>query len=57
MNKLSILEIGIVVLSVICIFVSEYLYLFQGDQTKAIFIGLWPPTMLGLLNYINSKRK
>jgi hypothetical protein len=57
MNKFSISEIGILILCVVCIFVSEYIYLTHGDQTKAIFIGLWPPTMLGLLNFINSKRK
>lgn len=57
MNKFSISEIGILVLCVVCIFVSEYIYLTHGDPTKAIFIGLWPPTMLGLLNFINSKKK
>ncbi len=57
MNKFSISEIGILILCVVCIFVSEYIYLTHGDPTKAIFIGLWPPTMLGLLNFINSKKK
>lgn len=57
MNKFSISELGILILCVVCIFVSEYIYLTHGDPTKAIFIGLWPPTMLGLLNFINSKRK
>ncbi len=57
MNKFSVSELGILILCVVCIFVSEYIYLTNGDQLKAIFIGLWPPTMLGLLNFINSKRK
>lgn len=57
MNKFSISEIGILILCVVCIFFSEYIYLTHGDPTKAIFIGLWPPTMLGLLNFINSKKK
>lgn len=57
MNKFSISELGILIMCVVCIFVSEYIYMFQDNPTKAIFIGLWPPTILGLLNYINSKRK
>lgn len=57
MNKFSISELGILIICVVCIFVSEYIYLTHGDPLKAIFIGLWPPTMLGLLNYFNSKKK
>lgn len=57
MNKFSISELGILIVCVVCIFVSEYIYLSHGDPLKAIFIGLWPPTILGLLNFINSKRK
>lgn len=29
----------------------------EENVNKAIFIGLWPPTIFGLLNYINSKTK
>lgn len=50
-------EVFILLLSVICIFISEYIYLYKNEPIKAIFIGLWPPTMLSLLNYINSKKK
>jgi len=50
-------EILILVVTIVIIFVSEYYYLVQNDVNKAIFIGLWPPTILGLLNYINSKTK
>ncbi len=57
MKKFTVSEILIVVVCVIVIFVSEYIYLVQNEPTKAIFIGLWPPTILGLLNFINSKRK
>jgi len=48
-------EILILVITIVVIFVSEYHYIVDGDVNKAIFIGLWPPTILGLLNYINSK--
>ena len=56
MKRFSVSEILIVVATVVCIFVSEWIYLVQGNALKAIFIGLWPPTILGLLNFINSKR-
>ena len=41
--------------SVLCIFWAEWIYLVQQDELKAIFIGLWSPTILGLLNYFNPK--
>lgn len=50
-------EILILVITIVVIFVSEYTFMVLGDTNKAIFIGLWPPTILGLLNYINSKIK
>jgi hypothetical protein len=50
-------EILILVITIVVIFVSEYYYMVEGNVNKAIFIGLWPPTILGLLNYINSKLK
>ena len=56
MKKFSVSELLILAITVICIFVSEYFYIVQDNATKAIFIGLWPPTILGLLNYVNSKR-
>jgi len=57
MKKFNVSEILILLVSVVCIFVSEYIYLIQNNPMKAIFIGLWPPTMLGLVNYINSKKQ
>jgi len=57
MKKFSISEILILIVCVVCIFVSEYIYLIQNDALKAIFIGLWPPTMLGLLNFVNGKKR
>lgn len=57
MKKFSVSELLILATSVVCIFISEYIYLVKNDPTKAIFIGLWPPTILGLLNFVNSKRK
>lgn len=37
--------------TVLIIIVAEYLF-FTGNETKAIFVGLWAPTLLGFLNYI-----
>lgn len=56
MKKFNLSELLILVVCVVCIFVSEYIFMVQNDQQKAIFIGLWPPTILGLLNFFNSKR-
>ncbi len=52
--KLS--ELLILVSCIVIIFVSEYIFIVQKDANKAIFIGLWPPTILGLLNFFNSKQ-
>jgi hypothetical protein len=49
-------EILIILITIVIIFVSEYHYLIEKDVDKAIFIGLWPPTILSLINYINSKK-
>lgn len=57
MKKLFTSELLILIVCVVCIFLSEYIYIFKNDPNKAIFIGLWPPTILGLLNYFNSKKK
>lgn len=55
MKNFKTSEILILVMTIAIIFISEYHYIVENDVTKAIFIGLWPPTILGLLNYINSK--
>jgi len=57
MKKFNVSEILILVICIVCILISEYIYLVQNDALKAIFIGLWPPTMLGLLNFVNGKKK
>mgnify|MGYP000947676462 CR=1 FL=1 len=54
-KKFKISEIVILVTSVILIFISEYYFTVLKDHDRAIFIGLWPPTMLILLTYFNSK--
>ena len=56
-HKFKVSEIIILVLVVVLIFVSEYIFVFQKDAMRAIFIGLWPPTILGMLIYVNTKLK
>lgn len=57
LNNFKKSELVILFLSLVLIFVSEYYYTVLQDHDRAIFIGLWPPTMLILLIYINSKKQ
>ena len=57
MKKISILEFAILTMIITIIFISEYYYVVLKDHDRAIFIGLWPPTMVGLLIYFNTKKK
>jgi hypothetical protein len=50
-------EIAIFISAIILIFISEYHYVFLKDPIKAIFLGLWPPTILLILIYFNLKIK
>jgi hypothetical protein len=50
-------ELLILAFTIMIIFYSEYTYVVLKDPTKAIFFGLWPPTILGLLIYFNLKSK
>jgi len=55
MKKFKTSELLILAMTILVIFISEYHFLVENDVNKAIFIGLWPPTILSLLNYFNSK--
>lgn len=56
-KKFKAIEVFILVLAIVIIFISEYLFVIKKDYYAAIFIGLWPPTMILLLIYFNSKFK
>ncbi len=56
-SKISALELLILTSILIVIGISEYEYVVLKDHERAIFIGLWPPTMLLFLIYFNSKKK
>lgn len=51
-KKIPAIELAILIATVAIIFLSEYYYVVLKDHDRAIFIGLWPPTMLGLLIYL-----
>ena len=55
-KKFKASEILIVIMVVLLIFVSEYYYVILKDPNRAIFIGLWPPTIMGLLIFFNMKK-
>ena len=55
-KKFSLWEIAILTMAVVIIFYTEYLFVVEKDYNRALFIGLWPPTMLLLLIYLNTKK-
>ena len=57
LRKFRVSELVILFLAIALIFVSEYYYIVLKDHDRAIFIGLWPPTMLILLVYLNLKKQ
>ncbi len=56
-KKFKASELLIVAMVIILIFVSEYYYVILKDANRAIFIGLWPPTIMGLLIFFNMKKQ
>ncbi len=56
-NKFKKSEIFILIVVLLLIFISEYIYLVQENFEKAVFIGLWPPTIIGFLVFFNLKLK
>ena len=57
LKKFSLWEMAILTMAVVVIFYTEYLFVVEKDYDRALFIGLWPPTMLLLLIYLNTKKK
>jgi hypothetical protein len=50
-KKLGISNFIMLTLCIAIIVVAEYLF-FSGDKLRGIFIGLWAPTLLGVMIYI-----
>lgn len=56
-NKFKKSELFTIFTVVVLIFISEYIYIVQENFEKAVFIGLWAPTILGFLIFFNLKLK
>ena len=50
-KKIGIANILMLVLCILIIIVAEYLFL-TGDKLRGIFIGIWAPTLLGVVIYL-----
>ena len=57
MNKFKKSELALLVLVVALIGISEYYFVFLNEPLKAIFIGLWCPTILLFVIIFNLKRR
>jgi hypothetical protein len=57
LEKLKRVEILIFLFAIALIFVAEYNFLVLHDKLRAIFLGLWPPTIILVLIYMNLKLK
>jgi len=50
-KKLGAANVIILALCALIIIVAEYLFL-TGDRLHGIFVGLWAPTLLGVIIYL-----
>lgn len=50
-KKLGTANLLMLILCAVIIIVAEYLFL-SGDQMHGIFVGLWAPTLLGVMIYL-----
>ncbi len=50
-KKLGTANVFMLVLCAVIIGIAEYLFL-TGDQLHGIFVGLWAPTLLGIMIYL-----
>tara|TARA_B110000483_G_C18200118_1_gene544822 strand:- start:156 stop:335 length:180 start_codon:yes stop_codon:yes gene_type:complete len=57
LKKFKKSELIILTSIVALILISEYHFVVMNNPMRAIFLGLWPPTMVGLLIYFNLKKK
>ncbi|WP_036841653.1 hypothetical protein [Polaribacter sp. Hel_I_88] len=51
MKNLGVANILMLLLCLLIIIIAEYLFL-TGDKLHGIFIGLWAPTLLGVMIYL-----
>lgn len=56
-NRIPLSELILLMCVVFSIGFSIFLFLVLEEEMLALFIGLWAPTIMGLINYINIKFK
>jgi hypothetical protein len=57
MNRIPISEMILLLCVLFSIVFSLYLFLILEQKMLGIFVGLWAPTIMALINYINLKFK
>jgi len=50
-KKLGLANLLMLILCAVIILVAEYLFL-TGNEMHGIFVGLWAPTLLGVMIYL-----
>ncbi|MCB0399963.1 MAG: hypothetical protein KDD26_10160 [Winogradskyella sp.] len=50
-KKMGTANVLMLILCAVIILVAEYLFL-TGDQMHGLFVGLWAPTLLGVMIYL-----
>lgn len=56
-NRIPTSEYILLMCVLFSIMFSLYLFLGMGEKMLGMFVGLWAPTIMGLINYINLKFK
>lgn len=51
MKKLGVANTLMLMLCILIILIAEYLFL-TGDKLHGIFLGLWAPTLLGVMIFL-----
>lgn len=44
-----------VILSGLAVLLAAYQFLYQKNRLQGLYIGLWPPTIMGFANYLKAK--
>jgi len=57
MRRIPLSELILLMCVAFSIGFSLYLFLGLGEEMLGLFIGIWAPTIMGLINYINIKFK
>ena len=56
-KRITTSEYILLLMVLVSILLSSYLFIIEDNQKLGMFIGLWAPTIMGLINFINIKFK